>query len=387
MTHLGIEVAELEAKTGFWTAKEIEQQPACWLKTLSIIDEYRRLADAFLSPLLAKDNLRIVMTGAGTSAFAGKALAPILSQTLNRRVEAIATTDIVSNPRQYFAEDIPTLLVSFARSGNSPESVHAVDLASQVLSECFHFVVTCNPDGQLFQRCEKDDRSLAVLMPAETNDQSFAMTSSFSSMMVAAFSLLAFKKDFSQAFENVCKQTESLIKEICKPISKIVNNNAQRVIYLGSGGFQGLAQESALKLLELTAGKVVAMHDSPLGFRHGPKSIVDSDTLIVVYISNDAYTRQYDLDLLMELRRDNQAQQVIAVAATLDEVVTDGEYIYVEGLDDADDVALIFPYLIVAQVYSFFASLALAITPDNPCPTGEVNRVVQGVILHPLQQQ
>lgn len=386
MTHLGIEVAELEAKKGFWTAKEIEQQPSCWTKTLSIIEEYRSSAQAFLSPLFAKENLRIVMTGAGTSAFAGKALAPILSKALNRRVEAIATTDIVSNPYQYFAEDIPTVLVSFARSGNSPESVHAVDLASQVLSECFHLVVTCNPEGQLFQRCEKDARSLAVLMPAETNDQSFAMTSSFSSMMMAAFSLLAFEQNFSQAFENVCKQTESLIKEICNPISKIVDNNAKRVIYLGSGGFQGLAQESALKLLELTAGKVVAMYDSPLGFRHGPKSIVDSETLIVVYISNDDYTRQYDLDLLTELRRDNKAQQVIAVAAKLDDVVTNGEYVHIEGLENADDIELIFPYLIVAQVYSFFHSLALDITPDNPCPTGEVNRVVQGVIIHEFQK-
>lgn len=386
MKHLGIEVAELEAKKGFWTAKEIEQQPSCWTQTLSIIEEYRSSAQAFLSPLFAKENLRIVMTGAGTSAFAGKALAPILSKVLNRRVEAIATTDIVSNPYQYFAEDIPTVLVSFARSGNSPESVHAVDLASQVLSECFHLVVTCNPDGQLFTRCEKDERSLAVLMPAETNDQSFAMTSSFSSMMMAAFSLLAFEQNFSQAFENVCKQTESLIKEICNPISKIVDNNAKRVIYLGSGGFQGLAQESALKLLELTAGKVVAMYDSPLGFRHGPKSIVDSETLIVVYISNDDYTRQYDLDLLTELRRDNKAQQVIAVAAKLDDVVTNGEYVHIEGLENADDIELIFPYLIVAQVYSFFHSLALDITPDNPCPTGEVNRVVQGVIIHEFQK-
>ncbi len=386
MKHLGIEVAELEAKKGFWTAKEIEQQPSCWTQTLSIIEEYRSSAQAFLSPLFAKENLRIVMTGAGTSAFAGKALAPILSKALNRRVEAIATTDIVSNPYQYFAEDIPTVLVSFARSGNSPESVHAVDLASQVLSECFHLVVTCNPDGQLFTRCEKDERSLAVLMPAETNDQSFAMTSSFSSMMMAAFSLLAFEQNFSQVFENVCKQTESLIKEICNPVSKIVSNNAKRVIYLGSGGFQGLAQESALKLLELTAGKVVAMYDSPLGFRHGPKSVVDSETLIVVYISNDDYTRQYDLDLLTELRRDNKAQQVIAVAAKLDDVVTNGEYVHIEGLENADDIELIFPYLIVAQVYSFFHSLALDITPDNPCPTGEVNRVVQGVIIHEFQK-
>ncbi|EJL6535095.1 SIS domain-containing protein [Vibrio cholerae] len=384
MKHLGIEVAELEKNKGFWTAKEIEQQPDCWLKTLSIVNECRAQAEAFLAPLFAKENLRIVMTGAGTSAFAGKALAPILAKELNCRVEAIATTDIVSNPSQYFAEDIPTLLVSFARSGNSPESVHAVDLASQVLSDCFHLVVTCNAEGQLYSRCQSDARSFAVLMPAETNDKSFAMTSSFSSMMMAAFSFLTFNKADAKDFEKVCEQSKKLIQDVCAPIRDIVAKDAKRVIYLGSGGFQGLAQESALKLLELTAGKVVAMYDSPLGFRHGPKSIIDDETLIMVYISNDPYTRQYDLDLLTELRRDNQALQVVAVAAQLDDVVTDGHYLHIEGLEAAADVELIFPYLVVAQEYSFFHSLALDITPDNPCPTGEVNRVVQGVIIHPF---
>ncbi|HHB1565338.1 TPA: SIS domain-containing protein [Vibrio metschnikovii] len=384
MKHLGIEVAELEENKGFWTAKEIEQQPDCWLKTLSIVNECRAQAEAFLAPLFAKDNLRIVMTGAGTSAFAGKALAPILAKELNCRVEAIATTDIVSNPSQYFAEDIPTLLVSFARSGNSPESVHAVDLASQVLSDSFHLVVTCNAEGQLYSRCQSDARSFAVLMPAETNDKSFAMTSSFSSMMMAAFSFLTFNKADANDLEKVCEQSKKLIQDVCAPIRDIVVKDAKRVIYLGSGGFQGLAQESALKLLELTAGKVIAMYDSPLGFRHGPKSIIDDETLIMVYISNDPYTRQYDLDLLTELRRDNQALQVVAVAAQLDDVVTDGHYLHIEGLEAASDVELIFPYLVVAQEYSFFHSLALDITPDNPCPTGEVNRVVQGVIIHPF---
>lgn len=384
--HLGFEIADLETQKGFWTAKEIEQQPNCWKQTLSIAETNRATAADFLEPLYAKENLRIVMTGAGTSAFAGKTLAPILSKVLNRRVEAIATTDLVSNPYQYLAENIPTLLVSFARSGNSPESVHAVELASQILGECYHLVVTCNEEGKLFQRCKEDAKSLAILMPAETNDQSFAMTSSFSSMMVAAFSLLAHKNEYSKEFENVCKQSETLLKEIVPTVSKMVEQNAKRVIYLGSGGFQGLAQESALKLLELTAGKVVAMYDSPLGFRHGPKSIVNNETLIVVFISNDEYTRKYDLDLLKELRRDGIAQQVVAVAGRIDDVVTDGDYILIDSMENASDIELVFPYLIVAQVYSFLNSLALNNTPDNPCPTGEVNRVVQGVTLHQFEK-
>ncbi|AJR08437.1 SIS domain-containing protein [Photobacterium gaetbulicola] len=382
MKYLDLDHKDLESLKAFWTAKEIQQQPECWRKTLSIVTECQAVSKAFLAPLYSKPNLRIVLTGAGTSAFAGRALAPALSKVLDRRVEAIASTDIVSNPYQYFAEDIPTLVVSFARSGNSPESVAAVDLANQLLTECYHLVLTCNGEGQLYERCRNDAGSLAILMPAETNDKSFAMTSSFSSMMLAAFSVLTCDNDYSKEIESICKQSEALIKEINSSISIIANKNAKRVIYLGSGCLQGLAQESALKLLELTAGNVVAMFDSPLGFRHGPKSIVDNETLVVVFISNNPYTRKYDLDLLAELRRDKIASQVLAITAQQDDTVTDGDFININGMDNASDVELIFPYLIIAQVYAFHHSLKLGNTPDNPCPTGEVNRVVQGVTIH-----
>ncbi len=380
--YLGYTTGELDKLSAFWTAKEISQQPDCWRKTRAIIEQSAVEIDAFMKTVLAHSDLRIVLTGAGTSAFVGRALSPILSQHTQRRIEAVSTTDIVSNPYQYFAENIPTLLVSFARSGNSPESVAAVQLANQCLDNCYHLVLTCNNEGQLFTASANDSRALAILMPEETNDKSFAMTSSFSSMMLAAFSILGDKNSTLKDIESICKCSEGHVKEINKFIGTIDNTEIDKVIYLGSGGFQGLAEESALKLLELTAGKVVVSFDSPLGFRHGPKSIVDDKTLIFVYISNDPYTRKYDLDLLAELRRDGIAQKVVAVTAQLDDGVTDGDYWLVEEMQEAADAALLFPYILVAQIYAFHLALALGNTPDNPCPTGEVNRVVQGVTIH-----
>ncbi|MGF1680332.1 SIS domain-containing protein [Photobacterium minamisatsumaniensis] len=380
--YLGYSEQDLESLKGFWTAKEIEQQPSCWRKTDAILKECATTISEFMNVVLAQPELRIIMTGAGTSAFAGRALAPLLSEKLERRVEAIATTDIVSNPAQYFAEDIPTLLVSFARSGNSPESVAAVELGNQFLTNCYHLVLTCNADGQLYKNSLNDAKALSVLMPEETNDQSFAMTSSFSSMMLSALSILDGNNDYTKAIENICRCSEALVKEFNAKICDIASHDIDRVIYLGSGGLQGLAQESALKLLELTAGKVVAAFDSPLGFRHGPKSIVDPKTMIVVYISNDPHTRKYDLDLLDELRRDNNAGKVIAITAQLDECVTEGHYCHVPMMDTATDAELLFPYILFAQIYSFHRALALGNTPDNPCPTGEVNRVVQGVSIY-----
>lgn len=380
--YLGYSESELETLSGFWTAKEITQQPTSWRGTDLIIQDNIVDISAFMDKWNTNSERRIILTGAGTSAFAGQAVAPALSKVLRQRVEAISTTDLVSNPAEYFAEDIPTLLVSFARSGNSPESVAAVDLANQCLTNCHHLILTCNGEGALFSQFQHQDNALVLLMPEETNDKSFAMTSSFSSMTLACFSVLTHKNNNSKEIESICKCSEELIKEINSNVRDTASHDFSRVIYLGSGGLKGLAQESALKLLELTAGKVVACFDSPLGFRHGPKSIVNNETMIVVFISNDPYTRQYDLDLLAELRRDNIAKKVIAITAQLNDVVADENVIRVPMMENASDVELLFPYMLFAQAYAFHRSVALGNTPDNPCPTGEVNRVVQGVNIH-----
>jgi len=380
--YLGYSAAELEQLKGFWTAKEIEQQPECWRETKSILEQHHVQIIDFMTPIFAHSDLRIVLTGAGTSAFVGRSLSPILTQQTRRRVEAVSTTDIVSNPYQYFAEDIPTLLVSFARSGNSPESVEAVNLANECLSNCYHLVLTCNNEGELYVASKTDRKSLALLMPEKTNDKSFAMTSSFSSMMLSALSILGDGESNLKDIDCVCKHSEAQVNAINKFIGTIDNTDISKVIYLGSGGFKGIAEESALKLLELTAGKVVISFDSPLGFRHGPKSIVDDKTLIFVYLSNDPQTRKYDVDLLAELRRDGIASKVIAITAQLDEQVSDGDYWLTDDMQDATDAGLLFSYILVAQIYAFHLSVELGNTPDNPCPTGEVNRVVQGVTIH-----
>ncbi|WP_044362791.1 SIS domain-containing protein [Vibrio fluvialis] len=383
-SYLGYSEQKLHSLNAYWTAKEISQQPDCWRQTVQIMEECGPAIKAFMSKVLAHKNLRIVLTGAGTSAFVGQSLAPALTQYLDRRVEAIATTDIVSNPRQYFSENLPTLLVSFARSGNSPESVAATELADQCLSQCYHLVFTCNSQGELYKNSVGNDNALALLMPEQTNDKSFAMTSSFSSMMLACLSVIGHENENSKEFERICKCSVESLKEFDIKILHDVNHEINRVVYLGSGGLKGLAQESALKMLELTSGGIVACYDSPLGFRHGPKSIVNEKTLVVVFISNDEYTRKYDLDLLSELRRDNIARDVIAVAAQRDPRIEDGRHVYIGNMAEAADVELLFPYLLFAQAYALHSSIALGNTPDNPCPTGEVNRVVQGVTIHHL---
>ncbi|MGL5335951.1 MAG: SIS domain-containing protein [Enterovibrio sp.] len=386
---LGYSKEVLRSANGLATASEIDQQPATWSEALAIVEECRPALTGFLSPLLAKKNLRIILTGAGTSAFAGRVLAPYLSANLHARVEAIATTDIVTNPTQYLAQDCPTLLVSFARSGNSPESVAAVTLASQLLNDCYHLVLTCNSEGALYHRCqhEEEPHSLALLMPPQTNDRSFAMTSSLTNMMLSCLAVFLPKQFNREACNQLISTSKAILKQVTQQVAAWNEPLPKRVIYLGSGCLQGVAQEAALKLLELTAGRVVAMFDSHTGFRHGPKSIVNEQTLIVLLISNDPYTRQYDLDLLRELRSDGKASRVIAIADQHHPAIEEAEHLYLPNVLHADDAKLAFCYLLYAQYYAFHTSLGLGISPDNPCPSGQVNRVVQGVNIYSFHKK
>ena len=383
-TCLQLDETALDGAGALWTAREIAQQPASWRRTQDLLRQQASLIAGFLTPLLARPDLRIILTGAGSSAFIGECLAPLLLQQLDRRVEAIATTDLLSGPRQYFQHDVPTLLVSFGRSGGSPESVAVVALAEQMLRECHQLVITCNEHGDLYQRCRERPNSLAILLPAETHDRGFAMTSSFTSMMLAAWMAFGGADDGTPEVALIARAAEDVIDQHNPTLRELAAKSYSRVVYLGSNGFKALACEAALKLLELTDGKVIAAFDSPLGFRHGPKTIVTRDTLIFVFISNDPYTRRYDLDLLSELRSDALAARVIAITAQVHDAVTQSEYLHVQQLTRAGDGDLYFPYIVCGQLYAFHRSLSLGNKPDLPSNSGTVNRVVRGVTIHSL---
>ena len=372
------------AVTGTWTEEEIRQQPASWIRSLTNIDNIRSAIDSFLAPLLRKNDLRIILTGAGTSAFIGDIIAPWLASYTGKNISAVPTTDLVTNPMDYLNPTHPLLLISFARSGNSPESVAAVELANQFVPECYHLPITCNEAGSLYQNAVASDNAFALLMPAETHDRGFAMTSSITTMMASCLAVFAPEKINSQTFRDVADRCQAILTSLGDFSDGVFGNEPwKRIVYLGSGGLQGAARESALKVLELTAGKLAAFYDSPTGFRHGPKSLVDNETLVVVFVSSHPYTRQYDLDLLAELRRDRQALRVVAIAAQTHEAIEAGPHILLPPARSFIDMELAFCFLIYAQVFALTQSINIGNTPDTPSASGTVNRVVQGVVIHP----
>jgi tagatose-6-phosphate ketose/aldose isomerase len=377
---LGISAARLDEAGAGLTAREIAQQPAVWPEIDTLVASRRAALDAFLGPLLARSDLRIVLTGAGTSAFLGECLAPAMLGK-GWRVEAVPTTDLVSGPQRFLQAAAPTLLVSFARSGSSPESLAAVTLADQLVGEVYHLVITCNADGELYRMAQGRGNAFAILLPDATHDRGFAMTTSFTSMLLAAS--LAFGVLAPGAAAAPSTAAAGLLASALPLLQSLVARRFKRVVYLGSNELRGLAREASLKLLELTDGQVVALFDSPLGFRHGPKTIVDADTLVVVLLSNDAHARRYDLDLLRELRNDGRAGQVLALSGQA-APEAGADVVVLQGAQDAGELALALPYILFCQSFALLQSLALGLRPDTPSVSGTVNRVVRGVTIYPL---
>jgi tagatose-6-phosphate ketose/aldose isomerase len=381
---LGLSAAQIRSAGAQWTAREIAQQPGLWPQIAREVGADGSLR-AHLAPLLGNPALRMVLTGAGTSAYIGKCLAPALSRA-GRHAEAISTTDIVASPQSTLGSRTPTLMVHFARSGNSPESVAALELAERQIEDCHHLIVTCNAAGEL-TRCARALRhAYSIVLPEACNDQSFAMTSSFTGMLLAASLAFGASRADPGRIEAIAALATEILTAHVPLAASLVRAQFDRVVYVGSNELKGLALESALKMLELTDGRVVSIGESPLGFRHGPKTIVNGSTLVVAFLSDDSYTRQYDLDLLRELRSDGVAGRVVALTARA--VEGDGpDTIALQTSARAPaltDLELCLPYVAFAQTLALLRSISLGLSPDRPNAAGTVNRVVQGVSIHPF---
>lgn len=388
MNIFNIDENQMKKTLSSFTLKEIYQQPKTWLKTLNQIKESRQAIQAFIDKVIKCDDFDVILTGAGTSEFVGNALYSYLNKKLNYKVKSYGTTDIVATPENYLSRTKPTLLISFGRSGNSPESIGAVDAASAVCSNLYNLFITCNKNGALSKMAGELDNCYAINLTEETHDQSFAMTSSFSNMYLAAY--LCFNLDNldekSLVLNQVASSTQNFLDNNFEVAYKIVNEyNFERIVYLGSNTLKGISQESSLKMLELTAGKTVAVFDTPLGFRHGPKSIINDSTLTVVYVSNDEYTYKYDVDLIKEISSQRKNNKLVVVSDKHSEEL-DALADYTLSYDineNANNIELGLAYITFAQTLAVLKSLSMNLTPDNPCPSGEVNRVVKGVTLYP----
>jgi tagatose-6-phosphate ketose/aldose isomerase len=145
-----------------------------------------------------------------------------------------------------------------------------------------------------------------------------------------------------------------------------------------------MAREAQLKILELTAGKIATSFDTSMGYRHGPKSFVDGKTLVIDFVSNDNYTRQYDLDILNEISSDSITQHIVAIQQDAEPLFAGTNFTF-PGDTLLPEAYAALPFMMVAQTLALNMSVLVGNTPDTPSPSGTVNRVVKGVVIHPFE--
>lgn len=383
MTLLGIDHSMLTQGAGFNTAREISNQPELWRKVYSQVNGDKERISSFLEGALSEAG-RIILTGAGTSAYIGQSLKGTYYRNFGIFTDTIATTDLVSHPRDYLMENETVILVSFARSGNSPESKAAVILADRICKKCFHIIITCDKNGQL-ALWKTDSPKLMIVMPPEANDQGLAMTASYSCMLLCGFliSRLNQVEGLHSQVETLSRYGEKILNHYAPLLKDVAALGFERVVFLGSGPFLGTANESHLKLQELTDGTIICKHDSFLGFRHGPKAITNESTLLVFIFSNNPYVQQFEKDLILSMQKGRKALFTIAVLEShFDMPPFDLEINLSNEGQQLDEELLTVCFILPAQILAFYKSLQLGLKPDNPSVSGAISRVVEDFTIY-----
>jgi tagatose-6-phosphate ketose/aldose isomerase len=387
MKYLGLEEPLLIEKGALHTAREICQQPQLWEKIYESLLSHQPKIGHFLDDALTKSE-RIILIGAGTSAFIGLSLRGIFQRSTGLITEAISTTDLVSHPQDYLFEDTPTLVVSFARSGNSPESEAAVALADKLCKTCYHLIVICNAEGKLAKYPAKHKYVFAL--PQEANDKSLAMTSSYSGMLLAGLLIAQLEKiaSLKNTIRTLVEYGDKAISYYADELKQIAEKDFSRAVFLGSGPLFGTATESHLKLQELTDGKIICKSDSFLGFRHGPKAVINESTVVIYIFSNDDYTLKYEKDLVESMKKGNRPLLEIGIMESkLPGINLDHNLHFSENGSAIREEFLTVYSVIPAQILGFFKSLQVGLRPDSPSFSGAITRVVEGVQIYDLKRK
>ena len=350
---------------GEYTLREIARQPELWPITnegiRSVLDQ-RDLQQKLR-------NRRVLITGAGTSAYASSAIAAAWPGAV-----AVPTTDLLVDDAERYLNGVE-VLISIARSGQSPESVAVVERVRSLRPEIFQLAIVCDPDSAL----ARANVELVALDP-RTNDRSLVMTSAFSNLVLAG-NVLAQPDAAAAGVEKHSKCAAGLIPKIEQACRRAAERIDERIVVLSSSPLLGWARESGLKMLEMTAGRYSVVTETFLGLRHGPMSFAKSDTLVLCLLSSQPVRRSYEMDLIAELR----AKKIGYLVGIADPQETKGIFDeIIPAIAPHENDALRTPYEIVGpQLLGYHLSLNLGLNPDNPSPDGIINRVVQGVRIHP----
>jgi tagatose-6-phosphate ketose/aldose isomerase len=369
-----------------FTPREIAQQPQTWEVTLDIFTRNQERICAFLEGLGLRGPLEqrpvVILVGAGTSDYIGQALVLLLRQKWGCEVIACPSTDLLPNLENFIVPERKYLWISFSRSGDSPEGVAVLERAIELYPDIAHLVITCNEDARMIEVCRDYPRSYVVVLDAAVNDRSLAMTSSFTNMVVMGQCLAhAWAiEEYEPVLRRMSRAGEKLLQSASDLAELLAVQDFPRVCFVGSGPLVSVAKESALKVLEMTAGRVATMSETMLGLRHGPMAALDESTLFVCLVSEDGRRALYARDLLREVSEKKIVAKRVGVGTLAQQAKIApfcDFYLAVEA--DVSDAYRPVLDVMFGQLLGLHCSIFHRLKPDTPSPDGVIARVVQEV--------
>jgi tagatose-6-phosphate ketose/aldose isomerase len=387
---LNLSPTEKESLGLVHTLPEILQQPQTWRRTyqrvLGLAEPLAQFLNAAGIASASRTSPNVLLIGAGTSDYIGRSVCALLQTEWRCNVQAVPSTDLLTNLDEHVIPGRNYLWISFSRSGDSSEGVAALEEALARYPQIQHLIVTCNAQGKMAQAFNDNENVFRIVLDDDVNDRGLAMTSSFSNMVIVAQALAHFRAlpGFGLVVDSLASAAEGLFPHAADVCQRLVTDGFSKVCFLGTGPLKGAAIESGLKVLELAAGRVMSFAESYLGLRHGPLSAIDNDTLVVGFLSSDRRRRQFELDLIREISEKRLTAKYLIVKPTADEYgQTDAENTILLGLQDRLPDFYLPPLMVlVGQLLGLFTSLREQMRPDEPSPRGAISRVVTHVTIH-----
>jgi len=369
------------------TPGEIQQQPVTWRGTVGLLAQQREQILSILDECGPAEHLGVLLAGAGTSDYIGRAVAAVLRQQWQCEVAAVASTELLTNLEDYLLAGKNYLLISLSRSGDSSEGVALIRHAlEQYPDRIRHLVITCNHAGAMVQQFAGSPALAAIILDDAVNDRGLAMTSSFSNLVIAGQFLAYIRTPdkYTPIVEQLAEMGERLLPAAANLAAKIAGKPTDQVCFLGTGALEAVADESALKVLELNAGRIHTIAQSPLGLRHGPLSSLDASTLVVAFLSGEDPRAQYEIDLLKELCEKQLGSRMVVVTPFKDSRLTalTPNILSLDAPKAFPDTCRPPVDVIVGQLLGLFFSIQNGFAPDSPSPSGAISRVVSHVKIY-----
>ena len=385
---LDLPAVEKEQRGLVHTPQEINQQPSTWRKTFNLLNKIQPDVKRFLDNCgLGSPSFSVSLIGAGTSDYIGRALAAILKKEWRCHLNVVPSTDMLTEMDDVVAsapDGTSHLWISFSRSGDSFEGVTVLQAALEKYPHIDHLIVTCNKTGRMATEiCKGRANAFCITLDDEVNDRGLAMTSSFTNMVIVGQALanISDLDSYRPIVETLASVAENALPGIAALASSIAEQNYSRICFLGTGTLRAVGDESALKVMELTAGHYSVMSESFLGLRHGPLSWLNKESLVVGFLSNDPEKQKIEIGLLKELKNKNAAKSILAILPHENDAISKfSDYQLILNLPvTLNDAYRPLVDILFAQCLGLFASLRRNLRPDAPSADGKIQRVVSQI--------